>query len=404
MKLTAASDWIAALLLGWSGFGAVAVWQSAQVADRSRSTHGALRAATAAGIDLERTAAVMTEAARAHAATGDAGHRSAFDAELRRGIAERSLAVLASTPGLVGAAPAGQAIGAARGHAETLRTLHGEAAALVARGDRGAAQALLHAGPYEAARDGLRQQSRRLQELVRQQAAATAAGFARQALWAQRFAALALLGNAVTVGLALFGFYRRRMIVPLTELAARLERRAAGDPEVRFDGIGRGNEIGRIAAVLQRMRDTEVELEAHRRSVASAEGWYRHIIESAPDGMLVVDAQGTIVLANAEIHRILGYGPQQLQGVNVDTLVPSEVRGRHSAYRERFMRASEGKLEHLQGRFAAQHRSGATFAVELSLSKMPEMDAFGPCVCVALRRVGAAQDPPQALDRAGPGA
>ncbi len=45
----------------------------------------------------------------------------------------------------------------------------------------------------------------------------------------------------------------------------------------------------------------EAELRATRQS-------YRGIIESAPDGLLVVDANGLIALANHQLENIFGYG------------------------------------------------------------------------------------------------
>ena len=408
MKLHRASDWIAAILLGLTGLGSAAVWQQVQLTQQARANHSALRAATAAAADLDRGASALTEAMRAYAATGDPRYLNAFQAvSLRQRTAEKAMDLMAKRPPLALASepPAtatvtlaapqkapglidAEQLGQLRIHAGELLALHQRAAQWVAQGNRPAAQALLHSADYDAGLQKLREHSGRVQELVRQESLATAAEFAGRTQLAQQLVALALLANAATVAVVLLGFYRRRVIKPLAQMAERLERHAAGEPGVSFE-IGRpDNEIGRIALTLQHLSEAEAALRVGRRSAESAEAWYRHIIDAAPDGMMVVDAKGIILLANPEIHRIFGYGPQQLIGANLDALVPGDVRARHGANRERFMQASQGKVDRLQGGFMAEHRSGAPFAVELSLSKMPAMDEYGPCVCVALRRAG----------------
>lgn len=408
MKLHRASDWIAAILLGLTGLGSAALWQQVRLTQQARVNHSALRAATAAAADLDRGASALTEAMRAYAATGEQRYLSAFQAESRRQrTAEKAMDLLAKAQPLAiaGEPQAGDMVplatppegsgqidarllGQLRVQAGELLAKHQRAAQWVAQGNRPEAQALLHSANYAAGLQKLREHSARLQELVRQKSLATAAEFAGRTQLAQQLVALALLANAATVAIVLVGFYRRRVIKPLAQLAERLDRHAAGEPGVSFEIGCSHNEIGRIALTLQHLSEGEAALRVGRRSAESAEAWYRHIIDAAPDGMIVVDAKGIILLANPEIHRIFGYGPQQLIGANLDMLVPGGVRARHGANRERFMQASHGRVERLQGSFTAEHRSGAPFAVELNLSKMPAMDEYGPCVCVVLRRAG----------------
>jgi len=48
-------------------------------------------------------------------------------------------------------------------------------------------------------------------------------------------------------------------------------------------------------------------LEHQQRELQDTEAWFRSIIESAPDGMLVADAQGIIILANEQTERMFGH-------------------------------------------------------------------------------------------------
>ena len=68
-------------------------------------------------------------------------------------------------------------------------------------------------------------------------------------------------------------------------------------------------------------------------------GVYRSLFSAAADGLLLVDAQGRIVLANPSAAKLLGYGPEELVGTPVDALVPDSIRPRHAAYREAYGQA-----------------------------------------------------------------
>lgn len=400
MKLKTASDWIAAILLSLTGCSALAAWQHARLADQRLVHLAAARSAGSAAAELERETAKWSEAARTYAFTGDPRARSAVDqAQREKGGVERGLAALLATAQQPGEAAAGvggvdaKLLEATQQRVVALRQLHGRAVGFVAQGDRTSALALLYSAEYQTILGELRAKIGYVQAAVQQRAEASAKELARQARLIQQLEGALLAANAVLVAAALVGFYRRRVITPLARLTTRLQQQQAGDGAVAWD-VGHGdNEITHIAKMLQRHGDTERQLEEQRRGVASTENWYRHIIESTPDGMLVVDAAGQILLANPELHRIFGYGPGQLIGSNIDALVPGSVRQRHVGNRERFMQASAGRVERLRGTFMAEHRSGEVFSVELSLSKMPAADSYGPCVCVALRRLADRAEP-----------
>lgn len=92
------------------------------------------------------------------------------------------------------------------------------------------------------------------------------------------------------------------------------------------------------------------------------------IIEGAPDGTVVCDSEGRIVLVNEEAEHLFGYARAELLGHPVERLLPVPLRGQHLASRTRFtevpVRRGMGKgLELL-----ALHRSGAEFPVEIALS------------------------------------
>ncbi len=95
------------------------------------------------------------------------------------------------------------------------------------------------------------------------------------------------------------------------------------------------------------------------------------ILDGAPDGLLLVDADGTIVLANLAASTMFGYsatGPESLVGRPVEDLVPEERRRRHVGHRLRYRDDPRRRPMGSDLRLFAQHRDGDLFPVEISLS------------------------------------
>src|SRR5208282_1435125 len=56
---------------------------------------------------------------------------------------------------------------------------------------------------------------------------------------------------------------------------------------------------------------------------------FQELLEAAPDGILEVDQQGHIQLANAAVERMFGYTRAELLDQPVDLLVPQVLRPQH---------------------------------------------------------------------------
>ena len=74
----------------------------------------------------------------------------------------------------------------------------------------------------------------------------------------------------------------------------------------------------RVTAELERYRHHLEELVAHRtEALASAEFRLRTIIESSPDGIIELDAEGNIVMLNPEAERLLDFPAEVLVGLSM---------------------------------------------------------------------------------------
>jgi PAS domain S-box-containing protein len=64
-----------------------------------------------------------------------------------------------------------------------------------------------------------------------------------------------------------------------------------------------------------------------------AEVRFRGLLEAAPDAVVCADADGQIVLVNAQTERLFGYRRDELIGQPAEILVPDAIKASHPAYR-----------------------------------------------------------------------
>ena len=108
---------------------------------------------------------------------------------------------------------------------------------------------------------------------------------------------------------------------------------------------------------------------ATARSVTPAVLW--QLLDALGDGLLMVAHDGKIVLVNRRCAEIFGYRREELTGLPVDALVPSEVRAAHQGYRAGYHKEPEPRPMAERVRLVALRRDGATLPVEISLSPLP---------------------------------
>jgi PAS domain S-box-containing protein len=95
---------------------------------------------------------------------------------------------------------------------------------------------------------------------------------------------------------------------------------------------------------------------------------HRALFESAPDGILVVDASGRIADANPEAERLFGYKREELDGQPVEMLIPHEARDRHVGHRERYGDDAVRRPMGVGLELRALRKDGTEFPVEISLN------------------------------------
>jgi PAS domain S-box-containing protein len=100
------------------------------------------------------------------------------------------------------------------------------------------------------------------------------------------------------------------------------------------------------------------------------EAKFRGLLESAPDGIVVVDASGRIVMVNSQTERMFGYRRDELIGQPVEILVPEKYQHGHVMYREGYFHQPRTRPMGAGRALAGRKRDGSEFPVEISLSPL----------------------------------
>jgi protein-histidine pros-kinase len=101
---------------------------------------------------------------------------------------------------------------------------------------------------------------------------------------------------------------------------------------------------------------------------------YQAILESCPDGILIVDPSGRILLANGNAGRIFGYGAGELLGQAVDVLLPERFRRAHAGHRSAFFAQPRPKSMGAGLDLYGLRKDGTEFPVEVSVSPLQTDD------------------------------
>ena len=111
---------------------------------------------------------------------------------------------------------------------------------------------------------------------------------------------------------------------------------------------------------------------APTRAEMNASVDYRAIFEAAPDGWIVVTADGAILEANPVVEALFGWGADELVGRPIEVLIPDSVRHAHERHRRRFTADPHNRPMGVGLDLHGQRKDGSTFPVEVSLSPLRE--------------------------------
>jgi len=94
----------------------------------------------------------------------------------------------------------------------------------------------------------------------------------------------------------------------------------------------------------------------------------RVLVESAPNGIIVVDDRGIIRTVNRCVEKLFGYDRLELLGKSVDVLVPGPKAANHKTERETFQRRPEAREMEAGRDLSGLRKDNSEFPVEIGLN------------------------------------
>jgi two-component system sensor kinase FixL len=120
----------------------------------------------------------------------------------------------------------------------------------------------------------------------------------------------------------------------------------------------------------RRTVDLEDQVQARVADARGSSERLRTIIDSAVDGIIVIDEAGKIESFNPAAERLFRYPTTEVIGRNVSMLMPSPYREEHDGYLSRYLATGEARIIGIGREVTGRRRDGSTFPLRLSVGEM----------------------------------
>ncbi|HTW86458.1 MAG TPA: ATP-binding protein [Candidatus Binataceae bacterium] len=118
------------------------------------------------------------------------------------------------------------------------------------------------------------------------------------------------------------------------------------------------------------LRENRVVIEQSRAAERESAARMRAYFASAAEGLIVVDARGRIVDANAKAEEMFGYGELELIGNSIEMLVPERLREKHRGERREYLTEPHSRPMGFGRDPMGRRKDGSEFPIEVSLSHL----------------------------------
>ncbi|HZS00744.1 MAG TPA: PAS domain S-box protein [Chloroflexota bacterium] len=142
--------------------------------------------------------------------------------------------------------------------------------------------------------------------------------------------------------------------------------------EISLSPLGEGEDqlVMSIIRDVSERRAADAEQARLLAQAEAAEARFRAFVEAAPDGIVVVDATGKIVLVNSQAEKMFGYAREELLGQLVEILVPERFHQQHERDRRGYTAAPRTRPMGAGLALTARRKDGSELPVEISLSPL----------------------------------
>lgn len=147
------------------------------------------------------------------------------------------------------------------------------------------------------------------------------------------------------------------------------------------DGTDRAPAPGPFCAAerQQRWQDFYASVVEDTNRLAATKALIRAVPEILPDALLIMDAEGTIVLVNNQLELMFGYHRSELIGKTPELLLPPELRAQHVGLRVGYANAPRPRSMAMASgmAFRTRRKNGTALLVHVMLNPVATPDGIG---------------------------
>lgn len=204
----------------------------------------------------------------------------------------------------------------------------------------------------------------------------------------------ALMGTLFLAGI-LFIVLRQLVLERIQVLQEGALTIGSGDLAHRVPNMGK-DEIGGLASTINRMaqnlNNSTASLDKLHAEVTErekVENQLKHVLESIPSGLALINRQGQIEMVNGALEHIFGFSRQELLGKSIDFLVAESYRETHQEHVKDYFSNPKNRLMIADSPFQGVRSDGTTISLEIGLNPIDtenEIKVLATIVDITLRK------------------
>ncbi len=123
-----------------------------------------------------------------------------------------------------------------------------------------------------------------------------------------------------------------------------------------------------VAERTRQLREEVEKREAVAATLRHSEARMRGVFDTVVDGLVIIDAQGTIDAFNPAAERIFGWTADEVIGKNVRVLMPEPYHSAHDGYLEDYHRTGRRKIIGIGRTVEGKRKDGSVFPLDLAVT------------------------------------
>ena len=179
---------------------------------------------------------------------------------------------------------------------------------------------------------------------------------------------------SVTTAFAMWRTMPSALALPSTAELAEANRSLASEIVERQQAQaalrGMNAELERRVAL--RTAELQEEVAQRKRSeqaLRESAAQLRTLVETAVDGVVLIDARGAVLIFNPACEKLFGYSVAEVVGENVKMLMPEPYRREHDRYIANYRDTRQPRIIGIGRDVVARRKDGSTFPISLSVGE-----------------------------------